>query len=504
MVGPNGSGKSNVIDAMLFVFGKRAKQLRLNKIRELIHKSDQCTPTSATVTVYMQEIVDLPQTGEQVTETTNNDGQMEEEARTPSAPSTEHGLPYRVVPDTLVELSRTARNDNTSVYKLNGKATQFKDIATFLKTKGIDLENNRFLILQGEVELISMMPPKGKNEGDNDGLLEYLEDIIGSHTFVPATLEAAAKVEALTVTRQEKLNRVKAAEQETKALEAAKTEAQALLRSERDIRQNQNICYQLQRLHVQRKSNSLTEKHNELEASLHSCREQSDQASKELDEMIERHKEHRREHDKAHEELEKTQKEFTAFERRDIKLRETIKHTKQTIKDAKKKVADQEKKEKDAQVKHDSATERIPELQKEVEELKESRIEDETALEIIQAETRQATQQLRSELEDKSRALAPLLQDRAARQASLETAETELNLVQDSTKEAQRRLKEATEQLANLDETQKDKQEKLCLQQSALQQSKDELETLVAEEKQLSEKESQTAQRNKTLVVRSI
>ena len=29
MVGPNGSGKSNVIDAMLFVFGKRAKQVIL-------------------------------------------------------------------------------------------------------------------------------------------------------------------------------------------------------------------------------------------------------------------------------------------------------------------------------------------------------------------------------------------------------------------------------------------------------------------------------------------
>lgn len=26
VVGPNGSGKSNVIDALLFVFGKRAKQ----------------------------------------------------------------------------------------------------------------------------------------------------------------------------------------------------------------------------------------------------------------------------------------------------------------------------------------------------------------------------------------------------------------------------------------------------------------------------------------------
>ena len=32
VVGPNGSGKSNVIDAMLFVFGKRATKMRLNKV----------------------------------------------------------------------------------------------------------------------------------------------------------------------------------------------------------------------------------------------------------------------------------------------------------------------------------------------------------------------------------------------------------------------------------------------------------------------------------------
>ena len=32
VVGPNGSGKSNVIDAMLFVFGKRANQVLNIKI----------------------------------------------------------------------------------------------------------------------------------------------------------------------------------------------------------------------------------------------------------------------------------------------------------------------------------------------------------------------------------------------------------------------------------------------------------------------------------------
>jgi len=59
IVGPNGSGKSNVIDALLFVFGKRAKQLRLNKVSELIHKSSKFPNLDyARVSVYFQLIYD--------------------------------------------------------------------------------------------------------------------------------------------------------------------------------------------------------------------------------------------------------------------------------------------------------------------------------------------------------------------------------------------------------------------------------------------------------------
>ena len=48
--------------------------------------------------------------------------------------------------------------------------------------KGIDLTNNRFLILQGEVEQISLMKPKS-GDPDKPGLIEYLEDIIGSASY---------------------------------------------------------------------------------------------------------------------------------------------------------------------------------------------------------------------------------------------------------------------------------------------------------------------------------
>ncbi len=60
VVGPNGSGKSNVIDAMLFVFGKRAKQIRQDKLSDLIHKSENHQDLDmCAVTVFFQQIIDL-------------------------------------------------------------------------------------------------------------------------------------------------------------------------------------------------------------------------------------------------------------------------------------------------------------------------------------------------------------------------------------------------------------------------------------------------------------
>lgn len=45
-------------------------------------------------------------------------------------------------------VSRTANKDNSSFYQLNGRKVQFKEVGTLLKKHGIDLDHNRFLILQ--------------------------------------------------------------------------------------------------------------------------------------------------------------------------------------------------------------------------------------------------------------------------------------------------------------------------------------------------------------------
>ena len=55
---------------------------------------------------------------------------------------------YTVVPDSKIVVSRTAHKDNTSSYSINDKRATYKEVATLLRASGIDLDHNRFLILQ--------------------------------------------------------------------------------------------------------------------------------------------------------------------------------------------------------------------------------------------------------------------------------------------------------------------------------------------------------------------
>uniref|UniRef100_A0A0M3IP22 SMC_N domain-containing protein n=1 Tax=Ascaris lumbricoides TaxID=6252 RepID=A0A0M3IP22_ASCLU len=178
IIGPNGSGKSNVIDSLLFVFGYRASKIRSKKISVLIHSSkgnenlQSCTPDGT----------------------------------------------FDLVEGSQFKVTRTAYKDNSSKYTYNGKAMQFKDIAKRLREVGIDLIHNRFLILQGEVEQIAMMKPKALTEND-DGMLEYLEDIIGSSRLKIPIEKLQKKIESLQEERTAQLTRVKMAEKEKNELE---------------------------------------------------------------------------------------------------------------------------------------------------------------------------------------------------------------------------------------------------------------------------------------------
>jgi structural maintenance of chromosome 4 len=471
VVGPNGSGKSNVIDALLFVFGKRATKLRFKKVRELIHKNSSASaaatpPDLARVSVYFHDIIDT------------GDGDYD----------------YVVVPNSEVVVTRIAKRDNSSTYLLNGKTCPFRQVADFLETKGIDLDNNRFLILQGEVEMISMMPPKAKTEHD-EGLLEYLEDIIGSGKFVAETDTMAEKLEALSEVRLEKLNRVKAVEKEKDALGQAKREAEALLAKERDIRRKQNVLYQIYHAAADADQTRYKQQQANVTEQLQVQQAQFEEAGARIAEIEKSTKGQQQEYNKIYAELLKTQEEFNAFERRDIKLREEIKHASSQQKTLTKKISEEQKKHDTAVRTQEEATTSIPTLQEQIEQLGADKAKKDAALEVIQEEMKEATNSLRLELEVKTRELAPLKQEQATFQASLDTARTEVQIVEDSTRRATEKLQQAETELSQLDATQASKRQQLQDSKTEIKNCKDRLRQATQDEQRCAAQEEPLADR---------
>eukprot|EP00392_Amoebophrya_sp_AT5.2_P006943 g6955.t1 len=205
VIGANGSGKSNTIDALQFAFGKRAKAIRQNKLSELIHNSNAMPDCKhCSVTVFMQDIIDIPDP--------NKEGQQ-----------------YTVVEGSQIELKRTARHNNVNFYQLDGEKADFEKVQAVLVQRGIDLKHNRFLIAQGEVEQISLMKPKAKDGGSNsdEGFLEYLEEIIGSNQYVEAINKRKGDLERVNEERTSKLNILRIAE---RAKDHTKKEADEAMR----------------------------------------------------------------------------------------------------------------------------------------------------------------------------------------------------------------------------------------------------------------------------------
>ena len=168
-----------------------------HQVSELIHKSEAyMNLPSCKVSVHFVEIRDKDENGED----------------------------YEIIEGSELEVSRAAFSDNTNKYYINGRGSNYKEVTDLLKKAGIDLDHNRFLILQGEVELISLMPPKARNENET-GMLEYLEDIIGSNRLIEKIEESGKEVDVLNEERGQKVNKLKIVEKERANLSSAKEEA---------------------------------------------------------------------------------------------------------------------------------------------------------------------------------------------------------------------------------------------------------------------------------------
>ncbi|XP_069937057.1 structural maintenance of chromosomes protein 4-like, partial [Cherax quadricarinatus] len=445
IVGPNGSGKSNIIDSMLFVFGYRATKIRSKKISVLIHDSEQHQNVqSCKVSVHFQKIIDK-----------DSDD-------------------FEVVPDSHFVVSRTAFRDNSSFYQINGKKCQFKAVSRQLRAHGIDLDHSRFLILQGEVEQIAMMKPKAVTEHDT-GMLEFIEDIIGSSRLKEPIEMLFKRVEDLNEARREKLNRVKLVEEEKEALEGPKDKAVEHLRLENEVTSKKHTLFQCYYLDCSRRKEKAEGKKQEIDEGM-------SEVKKELEEINAKKREKEEEIKKLGENLEKISKikeecseKFKALENEDVKMQEDLKHKNQR----RKKLMSQQISEKSKLEELGKVPEKnekdIEECQKLKDDLENERKKEETAYHEVISTLNSETQQLQDEKTKFETCLVDLRKEVDEAKSALDIAQCELNIYQSTEQNEKRKLEHILAGLEKAQDTIHRRTEEITMMEDNVPKSEEQL-----------------------------
>ena len=424
VVGPNGSGKSNVIDSLLFVFGFRASKMRQGKISALIHNSAQHQDLGfCEVEVFFQEIMDLP------------------------------GGKHEVVPDTELIVARRAFKNNSSNYYLNGTMTNFTTVTTLLKNKGIDLDHKRFLILQGEVESIAQMKPKAANEHD-DGLLEYLEDIIGTSRYKTPIEEAATEVETLNEVCVEKQARVQHVEKEKNGLEDKKNRALGYIRDENELAEKQSTLYQIYIAECDDNSKITDEAIEQMQAQLNAEVEKHAGGEDNIKRLEKAFKNGAKDFEVMEKSTQALVKEMARFEKENVKFDEKRKFIMNKQKKTEK--AELTSRLADAQVnglihKH---TDDIESKSAEIAELERSMAKEENELFAIRESLKGKTQGLSDQISAKQRSLEPWNDKINEKQSAIAVAKSELDILREKANAGALALEDANAKINSIGEAQ--------------------------------------------------
>eukprot|EP01126_Amoeba_proteus_P013704 TRINITY_DN1587_c0_g1_i2.p1 TRINITY_DN1587_c0_g1~~TRINITY_DN1587_c0_g1_i2.p1 ORF type:complete len:1050 (-),score=291.08 TRINITY_DN1587_c0_g1_i2:738-3887(-) len=422
IVGPNGSGKSNVIDAVLFVFGKQAKTLRLNKVSQLIHHSERHPDlTEARVTVNFYDTM-------------------------------LKGEDYVSVEGSDFSLTRAAFKNNTSKYYVNNRSAKREEVVEILKKRGVDLDNNRFLILQFEVEQIARMKPKAKTENEV-GLLEYLEDIIGTDKYVKPIDDAYKELETLNEERTLKLQRVKIIQKEKEGLEDAKNEAEAFLSKEKGIIDKQSVLFQIDRMHAEENVKEREEKANEIEVKLNTHKEEMRQYLEEAKELENVFEVENKECQKIAMALNKAKEKVTLYERQEIQLQEDTKHLKAQIKKLSSTTSKAEEQIESKKQMIIECTDEMEACKVKSKQMVEPLKKEEKRLEVMFEGIKDEVAPLHLALEEQQKQLMPFQKEIDKAQAQLDLVHNELKIFMTKSEEARTQVHVAQEDVRKLKDT---------------------------------------------------
>ena len=460
VVGPNGSGKSNLMESLLFVFGKRAKRMRLNKLSELIHNSSSIKELrNAKVSIYFREIK----------EDDNNN--------------------YHYIEGGDFVMTREVYKNSSSKYYLNGKESSFEEINKKLSRKGIDLKHNRFLILQGEVEQISLMKQKAQNPNET-GLLEFLEDIIGTKRYINLIEKLNKAIDDLGEIKMTKVHRVRIAKNELNQLEDVKNQSTDYYNKEKQL-----LILKHLELSIQQYLNNIELKNKKdeierLEKEFDKVKEEQKEKMRSMADFAMKVKEFRVEQDKIKKEKNDFEKQADKLNEDDqIKRSEMENYSKQI-----KKIETQlQKLNKNYQSQNENilqAKEQNPKIEKECEDLKKQFNELDDELNQVEKEIFSSTENLQKSKKEIENKLQPSELKINSNQFTIEQNTSTINLLSEKTQNLSDQKKVLSEKLEKYKKESIEKKNII----STLQKTKEKLEKTKKEQQILKLEKSKKAE----------
>lgn len=364
------------------------------------------------------------------------------------------------MPNSTLVISRRAFKSNASKYYINGQESNFTTVTTLLKDKGVDLDHKRFLILQGEVESIAQMKPKAANEHD-DGLLEYLEDIIGTSKYKTPIEESATEVDTLNEVCTEKSARVQHVEKEKNGLEDKKDKALAYINDENDLAFKQSALYQV---YI-----------DECGDNLKVTEEAIGQMQEQLNAELSKHQGNEDGIKSLEKDYKRGVKEYEALQKAtQAVIKEMAKHDKEQVKYEEKKkflMTKQTKLEKSLHTSRLSGSEASSLIEKhtddinrntkEISTLEKSMRTEEKELAVVRDGLKGKTQGFSDQISTKQKSLEPWNEKINEKQSSIAVTQSELDILRERASAGDVALEEVREKVQTLQDTRKGKEAEL-------------------------------------------
>eukprot|EP01029_Cantina_marsupialis_P014094 TRINITY_DN3122_c0_g1_i1.p1 TRINITY_DN3122_c0_g1~~TRINITY_DN3122_c0_g1_i1.p1 ORF type:complete len:1282 (+),score=389.04 TRINITY_DN3122_c0_g1_i1:68-3913(+) len=398
IIGPNGSGKSNVIDALLFVFGFRAKKLRLKKLSELIHRSDTYPSCeSAEVAVNFAKI---------------NESEGE----------------HQPIPNSQLQISRRISKRDVSTYYINGSAVKQSDVVAALLERKIDLNHNRFLILQGEVEQISLMKPKGSNPNEI-GFLEYLEDISGSSVYIKMIDEKNEELEKITDQRECEIRALRQSQNELDSAAKSSKVAVDFLSNNKKLYETQSKLFTIFYHDASALSEKAAERKIELEVSIEETKKNSEAIEEQEKDFSTKLQTIQKDHSDLQGKLDEANEKMSKFDNKDVRLQADRNFNTKQLGTLKKELKEYQKK-KDNFIKHKTNLEKsYAGLEEELVEIEQSKEVVEEEVQTIMESLKGKVSGLQDDLNEKQKQLRPLREEYRIKKSSLDKVLAEVELL---------------------------------------------------------------------------